>query len=123
LSARCCTSFSCSIVIISTKLACKDTAFFSYTQEKTQFSARYTHARVPINTRALKVEDDPNAHFRLLRPLSLKIPKKSTIDNQAVTKKMQKKCKNIWSYQKKAVLLHPLSLKKRVTPKNESNDL
>ena len=32
-------------------------------------------------------------------------------------------CKNIWSYQKKAVLLHPLSLKKRVTPKNESNDL
>jgi len=49
--------------------------------------------------------------------------KKTTADYQAFTKKMQKKCNKIWSYQKKAVLLHPLSLKKRGTPKNESNDL
>ena len=44
--------------------------------------------------------------------------KNATIDNQRVTKKMQKKCKNIWSIQKFAVSLHPLSLKKQVTPKS-----
>ena len=36
---------------------------------------------------------------------------------------MQKKCNKIWSYQKKAVLLHPLSLKNGARPKSLSNDL
>ena len=29
---------------------------------------------------------------------------------------MQKKCKKIWSYQKKAVLLHPLSFEEHFLP-------
>jgi hypothetical protein len=36
-------------------------------------------------------------------------------DNQQVTKKMQKKDKNIWSYQKKAVPLHSLLRNKCVS--------
>jgi len=40
------------------------------------------------------------------------------IDFQSLTKKMQKKCIQIWSCQKFAVLLHPLSLKKRAAPKS-----
>ena len=39
------------------------------------------------------------------------------VDFQHFTKKMQKKCKNIWSVQKKAVPLHPLSLKNGARPK------
>jgi len=33
------------------------------------------------------------------------------------SKKSEKKCKNIWSIQKKAVPLHPLSLKNGERPK------
>ena len=40
-----------------------------------------------------------------------KRPKKSSIENQRVTKKLQKKARKIWSVQKKAVILHPLSRK------------
>ena len=40
-----------------------------------------------------------------------KRPKKSPIENQRVTKKVQKKVRKIWSVQKKAVILHPLSRK------------
>ena len=40
-----------------------------------------------------------------------KRPKKSFIENQRVTKKLQKKARKIWSVQKKAVILHPLSRK------------
>jgi hypothetical protein len=38
---------------------------------------------------------------------------------------MQKKCKNIWSVQKFVVLLHPLSLKNGVRPKEpkQNSDL
>jgi hypothetical protein len=41
--------------------------------------------------------------------------KNTTPDYQAVTKKMQKKCRNIWSVQKKAVILHPLLRNKCVS--------
>ena len=41
--------------------------------------------------------------------------KKKNAENQQVTKKMQKKCKNIWSCQKKAVPLHSLLRNKCVS--------
>jgi hypothetical protein len=69
----------------------------------------------------------PNCPFFALSDQTTKNTPKSTnfdiVDFQHVTKKMQKKCKNIWSVQKKAVPLHPLSPKKRGLPRDDSIDL
>lgn len=46
-----------------------------------------------------------------------KTSKNTYADFQLIIKKMQKKCKNIWSVQKFVVPLHPLSLKNGVRPK------
>ena len=47
--------------------------------------------------------------FRFM-PKIMNLTKKTIADYQALTKKMQKKCNNIWSCQKKAVILQSLSL-------------
>ena len=49
--------------------------------------------------------------LKFFRKVTEKRSKKSPIENQRVTKKVQKKVRKIWSVQKKAVILHPLSRK------------
>ena len=46
--------------------------------------------------------------------MSQKSLQKWHIENQRITKKVQKKVCNIWSVRKKAVILHPLSKKREV---------
>ena len=78
----------------------------------------YVYTRVPYSVHARGRISYPSLLKSRFPQKRLFLLKNATIDNQRVTKKMQKKCKNIWSIQKFAVSLHPLSLKKQVTPKS-----